>query len=43
MKAVPASRYWCFAILAGGALAWDLFSKWWVFDELGAPIPNSAP
>lgn len=42
MKAVPASRYWCFAILAGGALAWDLISKWWVFDELGAPNRSSA-
>lgn len=37
MKAVPASRYWCFGLVAGGCLACDLASKWWVFAALGGP------
>jgi len=41
MAAVPASRYWCFGILAGGGLAADLTSKSLVFSELGAPHRSS--
>ena len=41
MTAVPASRYWCFGILAAGGLASDLLSKWWVFSQLGAPHRDS--
>ncbi len=41
MTRVPASRYWCFAILAAGGLAADLLSKSWVFTELGAPHRDS--
>jgi len=41
MAAVPASRYWCFGILAAGGLAADLISKSLVFGELGAPNRSS--
>lgn len=41
MAAVPASRYWCFGILAVGGLAADLISKSLVFGELGAPNRSS--
>ncbi len=41
MKAVPASRYWCFGLLVSGGLAADLVSKSWVFAELGAPDRSS--
>lgn len=37
MKPVPASRYVVFALLAGGGLFWDLFSKHTVFRDLGYP------
>ncbi len=41
MRAVPRSRYWCFAILALGGIASDLVSKARVFAELGAPERSS--
>ncbi len=41
MRAVPASRYWCFAVLAVGGIASDLVSKARVFAELGAPERSS--
>lgn len=41
MKAFPRSRYWCFALVAGGGLAWDLLSKSWVFRELGYEFHSS--
>lgn len=34
--AVPVSRYIVFTGLALGGLLWDLFSKWYVFNWLGA-------
>ena len=37
MKPVPASRYVVFALLAGGGLFWDLFTKHTVFSDLGYP------
>lgn len=40
-NAVPASRYWCFGVLAAGGLAWDLISKAWVFESLGYPYRRS--
>ncbi len=39
---VPASRYVCFLTLAAAGLAWDLYSKWFVFRSLGAPGGASA-
>lgn len=35
--APPAYRYFLFAIVAGGGLGWDLWSKWAVFDWLRPP------
>jgi len=32
---VPTNRYWVFGLLLGSALTIDLYSKWWVFDQLG--------
>jgi signal peptidase II len=43
MQAPPASRYWCFGLVAGGCLACDLVSKWWVFAALGGPGHSSRP
>jgi signal peptidase II len=37
MKPVPASRYIVFALLAGGGLFWDLWTKHTVFADLGYP------
>ena len=37
MKRYPSSRIPLFATLAGGALAWDLYSKHTVFESLGYP------
>jgi signal peptidase II len=37
MKPVPASRYVVFALLAGGGLFWDLWTKHTVFADLGYP------
>ena len=37
MKPVPASRYIVFALLAGGGLFWDLWTKHAVFADLGYP------
>jgi signal peptidase II len=36
-RAVPPSRYVLFAVLAVGGLAWDLWSKHYVFQTLGYP------
>ncbi|MFN0054327.1 MAG: signal peptidase II [Planctomycetales bacterium] len=41
MSPIPRSRYWCFGLVAGGGLAWDLISKAWVFSELGYPQRSS--
>ena len=46
MKPVPASRFLVFALLAGGGLFWDLFSKHVVFADLGYPggnVPHQVP
>ena len=40
-KSIPSSRYWCFAVVAGLALAWDLISKSWVFGAIGYPYGRS--
>jgi signal peptidase II len=37
MKPVPASRYIVFALIAGGGLFWDLWTKHIVFRDLGYP------
>jgi len=34
---IPFNRYVTFVLLAGGGLAWDLYSKWAVFTQLGCP------
>lgn len=38
---VPANRYWIFGLLLTSALVIDLYSKWWVFKELGGPFRQS--
>lgn len=42
VTSVPRSRYGVFAVLAGGGLAWDLYSKSSVFHDLGYPAGQSA-
>ena len=41
MKAVPASRVVAFLSVTMAAVAWDLFSKWWVFQHYGYPYRGS--
>jgi signal peptidase II len=33
----PPHRLWTFLVIAGSGLAWDLYSKWWVFATIGYP------
>ena len=35
MKRAPANRCYCFVLLTSACLAWDLYSKSSVFDQLG--------
>lgn len=37
MRAVPASRYWAFVVIAAVGCAADLLSKSWIFGLLGRP------
>ena len=43
MNSVPASRYLIFALIAGGGLFWDLYSKHVVFADLGYPAGAPEP
>ena len=43
MNSVPASRYLIFALIAGGGLFWDLYSKHVVFTDLGYPAGAPEP
>lgn len=41
LNEVPISRHVVFLVLVVGLLAWDLFSKWWVFETLGYELRQS--
>lgn len=41
MKPYPSHRLWTFLLIAGSGLAWDLFSKSWVFSTLDYPYTHS--
>ena len=41
VTSVPLNRYVTFTVLAIGGLVWDLYSKSWVFAELGYPSGQS--